>query len=309
MKNKKLPKVITIVGPTAVGKTSLSVKLAKKIKGEIISADSMQAYKGMDIVSQIPTKTERKKAPHHLVGFLKVEDEYSASEFSKLARKKIKDIIKRKKIPIIVGGSGLYIKALIEGVFPSKGKDLKLRKKLEKIKKEKGSLFLHNKLKKIDPDAARKIHPNDTKRIIRAIEIFEVEKKTKTILKKHTKGIEEKYDIRFFGIAMDRKTLYERINKRVDSMFRKGLVKEVKKLLKKNLSLTSKKALGIKQVENYLKNEYDLEKAKDLLKRDTRRFAKRQLTWFRPDKRIMWIDIDRKPELDIIETIWKKLYS
>ena len=287
-------KVTFIVGPTAAGKTSFAIKLAKKIKGEIISADSMQAYKGMDILSQAPTGAQRKSAPHHLVSFLDPRKEYSAAMFSDLARKKIQGIIRKGKLPVVVGGSGLYVKALADGIFPSGGKDENLRKRLKCLADKNGALFIYSKLKKIDPAAARKIHPNDQKRVIRALEIYEIEKRTKTSLKKKTSGIKDEYEIDILGITADRKKLYKRINERVEFMFRKGLVREVKRLLRHKLSITARQALGIKQVEGYLKGAYGLDQAKDMLKRDTRRFAKKQFTWFRPDKRIKWLDIERK---------------
>ena len=296
-------KVIFIVGPTAVGKTALSIKLAKEIDGEIISADSMQVYKYMPILSQAPTKSQRKIVKHHLIGFLNPKDEYSAALFSRLAKKKIEKIIKRGKTPIVVGGSGLYIKALRVGVFPSNGKDEGLRRTLSALADKKGSLFLHDRLKKIDAAASAKIHPNDLKRIIRALEIYETEKKTKTSLKRKTKGLRDEYDIKVFGIAMDRKELYERINKRVDSMFKIGVAKEVRNLMRRKLSLTAKQALGIKELEGYLKKRYSLAEAKELLKKNTRRFAKRQLTWFRADKDIVWLDNDT-----LKDEAWKKRY-
>jgi tRNA dimethylallyltransferase len=283
-------RVVFIVGPTAAGKTTLAVKLAKKLNGEIISADSMQAYKGMGIISQAPTALEQKSVKHHLISFLKPSDEYSASVFSRLAENIIRDIIRRKKVPIVVGGSGLYLKALLDGIFPSKGKNKAIRKRLEGLASGKGPLFLYNMLKDKDPVSAGNIHPNDSRRVIRALEIYEVDKKTKTSLKRETRGIEARYDIITLGLIMDRKKLYEKINKRVDLMFKNGLVKEVKRLLKRKLSLTSKQALGIKEIKGYFDKKYDLEKAKELLKKDTRRFAKRQLTWFRADKRIRWLD-------------------
>ncbi len=282
--------VIVIIGPTAVGKTPLAIKLAKKVNGEIISADSMQAYKGMDIINQRPTGLQQKCVKHHFISFLSPSDEYNASAFSKMAKKTIQDIIRRKKVPIVAGGSGLYVKALVDGIFPSKGKNEDIRKRFEKLADEKGVLFLYNRLKDIDPASAQNIHPNDLRRIIRALEIYEVEKKTKSSLKAKTKGIKDEYDVRIFGLIMDRDKLYGRINKRVDLMFKKGIIEEVKKLLRLNLSITSKEALGIKQIKGYLDKRYDLEKAKELLKRDTRRFAKRQLTWFRADKRIIWLN-------------------
>jgi len=296
-------RVVFIIGPTTVGKTPLAIKLAKKLKGEIISADSMQAYKGMGMISQCPTRSQQKSVKHHLINFLDASDEYSAAAFSKLAKKIIRDIIRSKKVPIVVGGSGLYVRALVDGIFPSKGKNELVRKRLEKLAGKNGILFLYHRLRDIDPVSARNIHPNDLRRIIRALEIYEVEKKTKTSLKAKTKGIKDVYDVRIFGLIMDREKLYERINKRVDLMFRKGLVGEVERLLGRRLSITSKQALGVKQIKGYLDKEYDLEKAKELLKKDTRRFAKRQLTWFRADKRTGWLDIDKLGMNETVKTI------
>jgi tRNA dimethylallyltransferase len=298
-----LKKVIVIVGPTAVGKSKLAVRLAKKIKGEIISADSMQAYKGMEILSQSPARVERRAVRHHLVNFLKPEEEYSAAAFSGLAGKKIQAIIRKGKSPILVGGSGLYVRALVDGIFPSKGKDEGLRRELGRLASEKGPSFLHKKLRRIDPAAAGKIHPNDLKRIIRALEICEVEKKTKTSLEETSKGIRDEYELGIFGLIMDRKKLYEKINDRVDSMFASGIIREVKRLLRRDLSITSRQALGIKQVGKYLDKGCALEEAKDILKRDTRKLAKRQLTWFRADKRITWIDIFKKGEKEVVREI------
>jgi len=293
--NAKLKnKVIVIVGPTASGKTNLAVKLAKRIKGEIISADSMQAYRRMAILSQKPTAKDVKTVPHHLVSFLNPEDEYSAAVFSEKAGKIIKRIIKKGKVPLVTGGSGLYIKALVDGIFPSKGKDEKRRREFRLIAEKKGAEFLHGRLKKIDRTAASRIHPNDVKRVIRALEIYEIDKKTKTKLTAKTKGIKEEYDVLVFGLTMPREKLYKKINARVDSMFRKGIVKEVKNLLGRDLSITSRYALGVKEIEGYLNNAHGLENAKDMLKRNTRRFAKRQLTWFRADEKIKWLDCARR---------------
>lgn len=287
MPDKK--KIIVIVGPTASGKTHLAIELAKKINGEIISADSMQAYKGMPVISQAPSKKELRSVRHHLVGFLDPGKEYSAALFAKLAKKRMENMLKRRKIPIVVGGSGLYIKSLVDGLFPSRGKNEKLRKKLWATAEKESSVALHDTLKKMDPNAASRIHQNDTKRIIRAIEICKIEKNTKTALQKKTKGIKDKYEIEMMGIKMDRNILYERINKRVEEMFKKGLLKEVKKLLGKKLSITAGQALGIRQIKTYLEKKCGIEEAKEILKKDTRRFAKRQLTWFRADKRIKWV--------------------
>lgn len=297
--------VVVIVGPTAVGKTHLAVKLARKIKGEIISCDSMQVYKGMRVLSQAPTIAERDNIAHHLIGVLNPSQEYSVAAFRVKATKLITSIIKRKKIPIIVGGSGLYVKALVDGLFPSPEADIAFRKKMEAIAQKKGSRFLHKKLLTIDPKAAQNIHPNDTKRLIRALEIYHSTGKTMTELKSQTKGLADDYRVKIFGLAKPRQELYDVIDRRVDTMFAKGIVTEVKRLAKKKLSKTSAGVLGLKEISGYLKGEYDLNTALELLKRNTRRFAKRQFTWFRADKRIKWFDVSRLNEKRIIGAIMK----
>lgn len=304
-KSKK--KVIFIVGPTAVGKTNLAIRLASKIKGEIISADSMQAYKGMSIISQQPTPSDQEKIRHYLINFLNPSDEYSAAKFAGESKKIINRIIKKGKVPIVTGGSGLYIKSLIDGIFPSHGKDELLRKKLYSLAEKEGPIVLHKKLEKIDPESAKKIHPNDLKKIIRALEIHSLEKKTKTDLKKSTKGIKDLFNVKLFGITRDRKELYERINRRVDSMFEAGLLKEIQALLKRKLSITSSQALGIRQIKGYIDKMYDISNASELLKRDTRRFAKRQFTWFRADKRTKWFDIGKIAKEKLVSIMEKEI--
>jgi len=300
-------KVIVIVGPTAVGKSDIALELAEKINGEIISADSMQAYKGMEIMSQSPTVQEKKAVPHHLVNFLKTSHEYSAAKFSRFATFKIEDMIKRGKIPVVVGGSGLYVKALIHGVFPSKGKSRLVRRRLEALARKKGTMFLFKRLERIDKEASRRIHPNDLKKVIRALEVYQIDKKTKTKMLKETKGVEDKYDILKFGLIRDRKGIYERIDKRVDRMFDRGIVREAEKLVRHRMSLTAKQAIGAKELKGYFKKEYSLEQAKDMLKRNTRRFAKRQLTWFRADRKIVWLNLDTLGQNRVINLIAEAL--
>jgi len=284
--------VVFLIGPTASGKTDIACELAKKINAEIISADSMQVYKGMDILSAKPSKAQRDKIPHYLINILNPVKEYSVAVFREKALISIKKIHKQKKIPLIVGGTGLYIKALREGLFDDKGKDKNYREKLQEQAEKKGTGYLYTKLKKIDPETAAKIHHNDLRRIIRALEAYKVNKLPLSQLKKNIKSLDEDYEVKIFGLKRDRKELYERIEQRVDKMFKQGLIEEVQKLLKKKLSRTARKALGIKQIECYLKAEYSLETAKELIKRDSRRFAKRQLTWFRQDKAILWINVE-----------------
>ena len=282
MKNK----IIAIVGPTASGKTEASMKIASLLNSEIISFDSMQIYKEIPIISQAPSKDELETIPHHLIGELSVKEEYSASQFKDKVIKIIEDIENKGKTPILVGGTGLYLKALIDGLFESPKKDEKLREKLQNISNEK----LHEKLMEIDPKAAKKIHVNDKRRIIRAIEIYELTGISKTEHEKNTKGISSEYDVIQVGINMDRQKLYERINQRVDIMFDNGLIKEVQKIYNTDISITAYAALGIKEITGHLNGEYDLDTAKDMIKQNTRNYAKRQMTWFRADQRIQWFD-------------------
>ncbi len=279
--------VIFLVGPTASGKTKFSIKLAKKLNAEIISCDSMCVYKGMDILTSKPSASDRKKVKHHLIDIIPVTREFSVAEYRSMALEKIEEILKRKKTPLFVGGSGLYVKAIINGLFPSAEKDLRFRKKQEALAEKYGKSYLYKELSKIDPDRAEKIHPNDLRRIIRALEIYHTEKRRPSELDRNTEPL--KYDFKIFGLKLDRNELYKNIDDRVSQMFKKGIVEEVRKLSKKKLSMTSQKALGYGEVSGYLKGRYSLEGAKELLKKNTRHFAKRQLTWFRPDTRIQWV--------------------
>ncbi len=302
-------KIVFIVGPTAIGKTSLAVKLASKIKGEIISCDSMQVYRGIKILSQAPALRETGKVPYHLINFLSPAKEFSVARFIKMGRRLIREIIARKRTPIIAGGSGLYIKGLIDGLFPSPEADNKFRKRMYVLAKCQGSRYLHRKLKVIDPISAAAIHENDAKRIIRALEIWHSTGKTMTELKKETKGIGGIYNIKMFGLTAPRDIIYERINGRVDDMIRAGAVKEAKKISKKKLSKTAGTILGLRELSDFLGGEYDLNTAIELMKRNTRRFAKRQLTWFRADKRIRWFDVSQMSEAAIAKAIIKKIRS
>lgn len=288
------PKIIFIVGPTAVGKTALSLKLARKINAEIISLDSMQVYQGIDILSSKPSLKLRYKVKHHLIDILSPDKEFDAVKYRKLAVKAIKDIHQRGKIPLFAGGTGLYLNVLLEGIFMDAGKDEALRRELYRQAEILGSGYLHRKLQEVDPESALKIHPNDAKRIIRALEVHKLTGKPISELQKKRKGPLDKYEIVVFGLNKDREVLYKNIHQRVDEMFERGLVNEVKKLLKGNLSLTCKQAIGIREIRDYLEGKCALEQAKDRLKKNTRNYAKRQLTWFRKDKRIIWLDTDSK---------------
>lgn len=285
-------KVIVICGPTASGKTALSIELAKKINGEIVSADSMQIYKDMDIGTAKPTKQEMGEIKHYLLDFVSPEDRYSVAQYKQDAKKAIKEIINKGKTPIIVGGTGLYVDSLI---YEIEYNDIKLdeeyRKKLEKIAEEQGLEELYKKAVEIDPEAMKKISQNDKKRIMRVLEIYRSTGKTKTEQEKESRKNPVEYDYRVFAINWDREILYQRINKRVDIMVEQGLIEEVKEILNKYDKFpTAMQGLGYKEVVDYLNGIYTKEEMIEKIKLETRRYAKRQLTWFRKNKQTIWLD-------------------
>ncbi len=286
--------IIFLLGPTAVGKTEFALKAAKRIKAEIISCDSMQVYRGMDIISSKPSPSARRNIFHHLIDIISPKKEFNASLYRRVALKAIKTIIKRKRAPLFVGGTGLYAGAVLDGIFKGPGKDTKIRKRLYAQAEKKGAKYLYQRLLRVDRQSAEKIHPNDLKRIIRALEVWMITSKPISQWQKQRRGIVKDYDVEIYCLDLPRPELYERINQRVDQMFRKGLVKEVSGLLKQNLSKTASCAIGIREIKGYLEGDYGLAEAKELIKRHTRQYAKRQLTWFRKDKRIRWINADYK---------------
>jgi tRNA dimethylallyltransferase len=295
MKEDKKSKVLVLVGPTASGKTALSVALAKALNGEIISADSMQIYKYMKIGTAKVKQSEMEGIPHHLVDFVLPDDEYSVAKFKDDALKCIEEIIKRGKIPIIVGGTGLYINGLtLPWSFREKDEDEEIRWRLAAEAEMLGVEALHQRLKEIDPETAKIVHPNNVKRVIRALEIFETTGKPKSYFDKKASTDEMPYDYELIGLYWPREILYQRINQRVDQMIDDGLIEETEDLLDRGYewSLTALQAIGYKELKPYLNGEVSKEEACDRLRRDTRHFAKRQLTWFRKDKRIHWIDMD-----------------
>lgn len=285
-------KVIVICGPTASGKTSLSIELAKKINGEIVSADSMQIYKDMDIGTAKPTKEEMQGIKHYLLDFVSPEDRYSVAQYKQDAKTAIKEIIAKGKIPIIVGGTGLYIDSLIYEIEYNDVKiDENYRKKLEKIAEEQGLKELYKKALQIDPVAMEKISPNDKKRIMRVLEIYKSTGKTKTEQELESRKNPVEYDYRIFAINWDRETLYQRINKRVDIMIEQGLIDEVKSILEKYDKFpTAMQGLGYKEVVDYINGIYTKNEMIEKIKMETRRYAKRQLTWFRKNKQTIWLD-------------------
>lgn len=301
-------RIVFIVGPTAIGKTEIAVILAKKLNAEIISCDSMQIYKGMDVLSSSPALRLRRKIPHHLIGCIRPDKEYNVAKYRRSALKEIRQILNKNKTPLLVGGTGHYMSILIDGIFKAGHGNQKMRKALFKEAQEKGNTFLHERLTKIDPEAAVKIHPHDTKRIVRALEVFQATGKPISELQKQRSGLWDKYDIRIFCLNLPHDKLNQRIEVRVDRMFGLGLVKEVKKLLKSRLSKTAAYAIGIRELKAHFDGVYNLEEARALIKRNSRLYAKRQLTWFRKDERIQWIDVNdqEKPKLTA-ERIWKEL--
>lgn len=288
--------VIVMLGPTASGKTRLAVKLAKDINGEIVSADSMQVYKYMDIGTAKPDEGEMSGIKHYLADEIYPCEEFSVAKFRELALKYIREILQKGKIPIVVGGTGLYINSLIYNIkFYDSAIDWDLRNKLKKEAEEKGNMHLHRKLMEIDPEAAAKIHVNDTKRIIRAIEVYEYANKPISSLRAATRTEPPEYGYILIGLTMDRKKLYERIDQRVDEMFRKGLVEEVKMLKSRGYDkcAVAMQGLGYKEILSYLRGELTYEEAVNLIKMNTRRYAKRQMTWFRKIENVFWVDVGK----------------
>ena len=294
------PKVIVICGPTASGKTSLSISLAKKINGEIVSCDSMQIYKEMDIGSAKPTVEEMQEIKHYLVDFVSPEKRYSVSEYKEDASKAIEEIINKGKTPIIVGGTGLYLNSLIYNIqYNEMEVDLNYRRELEKEAEEYGLEVLYNRAKEIDPEAMEKVSANDKKRITRVLEIYNATGRTKTELEKKSRK-EVPYNYLIFGINMERSILYDRINKRVDIMLEQGLIEEVKNLINKYSNMpTAMQGLGYKEVKEFLDGNISKEEMIEKIKMETRRYAKRQITWFKRIENIIWLDGLNKTEENV----------
>ncbi len=299
--------ILFIVGPTASGKSTVAYELALRLKAEIISCDSMQIYKGMDIGTSKPPQDMLDDVPHHLIDIIRPDEEFNVARYKKLADKTVDEVLDRNKLPIFAGGSGLYVSVVLYGIFDEAERNDYIRERLAKEAAGKGEKYLHNKLKRIDSEAAELIKPGDSRRIIRALEVYYKTGMTISEAKKKRAGMINKYEVVLYGLRPDRSYLYERINNRVDRMFQEGLVAEVKGLMQKyNLSKTASQALGYKQIIAHLKGQYDLAEARRLIKRDTRRYAKRQLSWFNKDKRIKWIELKRKDSPgDIAERIYK----
>lgn len=298
----KKPFVLAIAGPTASGKTALGVMLAKEFNGEVISADSMQIYKGMDIASAKPNSEEMEGIPHHLIDFLDRDITFSVADYVRLAKDKINEVLSRGKLPIIVGGTGLYISSLLDNVkFSEGGSDEAYRQELYNFADKFGNDALHKRLAEIDSKAAESIHPNNLVRVIRALEVFHVTGKKLSDLKAESRLEESPYDSLIIGLDYaNRETLYNRINLRVDKMIDAGLINEAYVLWKQSSMKTAANAIGYKELIPYFEKTSTLDECIYKIKKETRHYAKRQLTWFRKNERIKWIiigDFDKKNEI------------
>jgi tRNA dimethylallyltransferase len=302
-----LKKILTILGPTASGKTKVSLEIADILKGEIISADSRQIYRFMDIGTAKPGLEERKKVPHHLIGIVNPDEYFSAADYSTKAREAIKNILGRGKEPIVVGGSGLYLRALFKGIFKGPGKDEKLRSGLKEKAQKYGVEFLFNELEKKDPEAAKKIGPHNLVRIIRALEVYELTGKKISELQKKGEYPPEEHNFVKIGLELDREHLYQKIDQRVEQMIKAGLVDEVKSLKEKgyDLRFAPLRTFGYKEIFQHLDGKMSLDEATQNIKLETRHYAKRQITWFKKEEGIFWIDAEKENLRDEILRIFE----
>jgi len=286
------PKIICVVGPTASGKTAFAIRLAQKYNGEVVSCDSMQIYQGLDIGTAKPTKEEMQGIPHHMLDIVSPKENYSVADFVAAATVVIDDILARGKMPILCGGTGLYIDSIINGItFSEEARDDAYRKELSHLAEQAGNEAVHALLKEVDPKAAEEIHPNNVKRVIRALEIVKTSGKTKAEFDCDARK-EARYDATVYGMQIEREELYRRIDLRVDIMMEEGLLDEVQALLTDGVSMeqTAMQAIGYKELVQYLQGKSTLEDAVECIKRESRRYAKRQMTWFRRNPEILWIN-------------------
>lgn len=302
-------KIFVLTGPTASGKKEVSILLARHVNAEIISMDSMKVFIGMDIGTAKPAIESQGGIPHHLIDAVRPDEDFNVGRYVELAEMKIKEILKRGREVLFVGGTPLYLKAITEGVFEGPPADWQYREKLRKMEEEKGPGYLYEKLKTVDPQTAARLHPNDIKRILRALEIFEKTGKPISALQKQFGTKRGDYEFLILGLRRDREELYRRIEKRIDIMFEKGLVEEVRRLMSHyTLGRQALEAVGYREVIAHLRGEFNLQETIALVKKNTRHLAKRQLTWFRSMDDIIWIDKreGETPE-EILSKILKRL--
>ena len=299
MDTEQQQKIIVICGPTGIGKTSTAIRLAQEFSGEIVSADSMQVYREMDIGTAKPTSKEQQQVPHHLIDVVSPDEPFDAAVFSQMADTAIADLTGRNRLPFVVGGTGLYIKALVHGLSRARPADEAVLHRLKEEADRLGSEVLHQRLTACDPQAAERIHPNDAFRIIRALEIFESTGQPITRYHEEHQFADRKYLALKICLSSEREILYERIDRRVDIMLQQGLLKEVEKLLKKGYvrEMKSMQSLGYRHMMEYLAQESTWEETVRTMKRDTRRYAKRQITWFKADPEIQWFAKDQIEEI------------
>ena len=288
--DSKKPKVIIIGGPTGIGKTAVAIRIAQRFGGEIVNADSMQIYRKMDTGTAKPTPKEQALVKHHLIDIINPDQPFDAVRFSDMAGKIITPLVEKQILPLVVGGTGLYIKALTQGLFRENSSDQKIREELKQIAETHGSEHLYRNLKQIDPATAHRLHPNDTFRIIRALEVYRVTGAPISDFHNTHRFSDRPYRTLKIGLDMDRKILYDRIDKRVDAMIDEGIVTEVKQLLSMGYSadLKSMQSIGYRHMADFIEGRLEWDEALDTMKRDTRRYAKRQLTWFRKDPEMIW---------------------
>lgn len=298
--------IIFITGPTAVGKTDVACRLARKIDGEIVSCDSMQVYKEVSIASNKPKHEQLNQVAHHMLDVASVYDDFDVVQYVKQATDCVRNILARGKSCIVCGGTGLYLEGLLDGVFEGPKADWDLRARLEGEAKSNGNQYLYDRLKAIDAQAAQKLHPNDVRRVVRAIEIFETTGKPISYWQKQRRGLREEYDCPVFVLHMARNALYANINRRVEQMVTQGLIEEVRVLDAARISKTARQLIGIKETLMYFNNEIDKSRLIELIQQNSRNYAKRQLTWFRKDDRFDWIDID---DTDSVATIYGGYYE
>ena len=284
--------LICIVGPTAIGKTETAIQLAQHLDAEIVSLDSRQIYRGMDIGTAKPTPDQQRAVPHHLIDCVEVDQPFSVAEYQRLADTAIAEIQERGKRTMAVGGAGLYFRGIIDGLFDGPGADAEIRAKLQREADEHGNVALHERLRRCDPEAANRVHPNNLVRVIRALEVYELTGKPISAFQQQWETNEPRYPFRAFGLNMPREVLYRRIEDRVDQMVEIGLIEEVKWLLDQGYprNCIAMQSFGYKELIDYLDGMRTFDEAISLLKQNTRQFAKRQLTWFRNDPRIEWLD-------------------
>lgn len=290
------PKLVVILGPTGVGKSDIAVGIALKVNGEVVNADSQLVYRHMDIGTAKPPVSVRQKVPHHLIDVVDPDVEFNAAFYRELALNAIQEISARGNKAVVCGGTGLYLRALIQGLFVGPGKNPEVRKRLEDEAEEKGLSALYERLRQVDPKSTAWIHPNDRYRIIRALEVFELTGKGISHWQKEHGFAESAFEVLKIGLNRDRQELYDLVNKRCDEMIAWGLVEEVQGLADKNysLDLPALQSVGYRQIGLYLRGRLSLDEAVSLIKRDTRHLAKRQLTWFRADKEIRWFHPERE---------------